>query len=138
MIYSDLVKICELDKELSKKYGKTMFNIYSQKEIGWPEIVTIIRFGQEFHLNPLFLEERKICGSPKSLITVREDLLNSLPDWLVSMKIMKIPLKVFTTEEELEFMIRNEKTIVSRIGQEKYNYLKKLLIDYIENKKKNS
>ena len=46
-------------------------------------------------------------------------------------KIKNSPLKIYTTEEDLAFMVKQREKFVLQMGQEKYDRLKNQLEDYI-------
>jgi hypothetical protein len=137
MIYSELVRLCELDSQLEEKYGKTIFNLNTREEIGWGTVVAVIRFGQEYKTHPSFLKE---CGSfghlNEDVFSIREDLLKKLPNWLIHMRVINSPIKIITIDEEIESMKKNKEKFIKQLGESKYNELFQKLIDYKE--KKNS
>ena len=83
MIYSHLKRTVELDKQLEKKYGKIVIDKETNSQIGWTEVVTILRFGRQWKSHPDFLEEQKIFGGvPKEVFEIKEKLIKELPFWI--------------------------------------------------------
>lgn len=83
-IYSELKKLVELDSKIKSLYGDQAFDLNSQKNISWYEVVAIIRFGLDWRSNEQFLKEQNSFGhiNPE-IFKIKEELIKGqIPFWI--------------------------------------------------------
>lgn len=84
MILSHLQKSIELDKKIKSKFGESVLDTETNKEISWNEVIVILRFGRQWASHPLFLKEQEICGGvPDEVFEIKEALIKGkIPVWI--------------------------------------------------------